>query len=181
MISLQHPYSSYDQLGVPLELSPRTRSIIHHRLFLDMEPEGDDPITYLEESEVSTPDTVEEEDFHFRPEVFPYSGGIVASLPPNYVTLAQLVLGTPSAPPLYHNPGWASSAMPTSGLFILNTTSQGVFTLVLVRPTILITIVSSIPITHQAQRKFLKNVSVSSSIPLVSGQVVLLWEILVFL
>ena len=87
-ISPPRPYSPYDQPGVPLELSPRTRSTIRLRLFPKIEPEGDAPVISLKESEVSTPHTVEEEELHFPPEGFPYSGGIRASFPPNYVSLA---------------------------------------------------------------------------------------------
>ena len=91
-----------------------------------MEPESDAPITPLEDSKVSTPHTVEEEENPFPLEAFPYTGGILASLPPNYVPLAQLVLGTPSASSLYHNPVWASGTMPTLGPFDAKTTSQQV-------------------------------------------------------
>ena len=60
-ISPQCPYDPYDQPGVPLELSPNTCSAVHRHLFLDMEPEGDAPVTSPDESEVSTPHTIEGE------------------------------------------------------------------------------------------------------------------------
>lgn len=60
--------------------------------------------------------------------------------------------------------------MPTSSQFIANMNSQQVVILVLVQPIVSNTLVSSIPVTCQAQPAVLKNVSVSSSIPLVSGQ-----------
>lgn len=65
VISPQRPYSSYDQLGVPLELSPHThtRSAIRCHLFLDMEPKGDAPVTSMDESKFSTPHTIEGEEF----------------------------------------------------------------------------------------------------------------------
>jgi len=88
VISSQRPYIPYDQSGVPLELSPHTSSVVRHRLFPDMELEGDAPVTSPEESEVSTPHTVEEEEYPFPPEGFPYTGSIPASVPPNYVSLA---------------------------------------------------------------------------------------------
>jgi len=137
-----------------------------------MEPKGNAPITSPDESEVSTPHTVEGEEFPFHPKGFPYSVGILASFPPNYVSLAQLVSSTPNASSLYHNPVWVSGAMPTSGPFVTNTTSQQVVTLVPVQPTVLNTIVSSILVTHQAQPAVSKNVSVSSSVPLISGQAI---------
>jgi len=61
-ISPQRPYSPYAQPSVPFELSPNTRSHIHHHLFSDMEPEGNAPVTSLDEFEVSTPHNVEGED-----------------------------------------------------------------------------------------------------------------------
>lgn len=98
-ISLQHPYSPYDQLGVPLQLSPSTLSVIHHHLFYDMEPKGDAPVTSMDESKVSTPHTVEGEELklQFSPEGFPYSECITASLPLGYVSLGHLVSSTSSA------------------------------------------------------------------------------------
>lgn len=83
-ISPQHPYSPYDQLGVPLELSTSTCSVIRRHLFSEMEPEGDASVTSLDESEVSTPHTVEGEELllQFPLEGFPYSEGIPTSLPP---------------------------------------------------------------------------------------------------
>ena len=89
-----------------------------------MELEGNAPVTSPEESKVSTPHTVEEEEYPFPPEGFPYTGSIPASVPPNYVSLAQLVSGTPIATSIYHNLVWVSGVMPTSGLFISNSTSQ---------------------------------------------------------
>ena len=128
MISLQHLYSLYDQPGSPLELSPRTSSVICRHLFPLMEPEGEIQVFSLGHSEVSTPHIVKEEEHQFPPEVFPYIGSIPISvyqdLQPNYVTLAQLISGTPSASSLYHNHVWASSTVPTIGSFIVNLTSQ---------------------------------------------------------
>ena len=60
-ISPQCPYSSYDQLSDPLELSPHTHSTIHHRLFSNMEPKGNALVTSLDESKVSSPHTIEGE------------------------------------------------------------------------------------------------------------------------
>jgi len=53
-----------------------------------MEPEGDATVTSPEVLEVSTPHTIEEEEQPFPPHGFPYAGGIPASFPPNYVSLA---------------------------------------------------------------------------------------------
>lgn len=162
----------YDQPGVPLELYPCTHSIIRRRLFPDMGPQGDAPVTSPDESEVSTPHNIEGEELPFPLKGFPYSRGILASFPPNYVSLAQLILGTPSASSLYHNPVWASSAMPTSGPFVTNTTSQQVVTSIPVQPIVSNTLVSSVTVTHQAQPVVSNNVFVSSSTPLVSGPTV---------
>ena len=72
-----------------------------------MEPEGNALVTSLDESKVSTPHTVEEEEHQYPPEGFPYTGSIPIKVyqdfSPNYVTLAQLVSCTPSASSLYHN------------------------------------------------------------------------------
>jgi len=67
VISLYHSYNLYDQPGVPLELSPCTSSVVHRRLFPAMEPIGDAPITSPDESEISTPHTVEKEQHPFPP------------------------------------------------------------------------------------------------------------------
>jgi len=173
-ISPQHPYSPYDQPGVPLELSPNTRLFVHHHLFLDMECKGDAPITSLYESKDSTPHTIEGEELQlqFPPDGFPYSKCIPAILPPGYVSLGHLVSGMPSASSLYHNSVWASSVRPTSGPFIMNTASQPVVTSVSVQPTVLNTLVPSIPVTHQSQLAVSKIVSASSFVLLVSGQIV---------
>lgn len=173
-ISSQHPYSLYDQLGVPLELFPNTRSTIRHHLFSDMELEGDAPDTSPDESEVSTPHAVEGEELQlqFPPEAFPYSEGIPASFPPGCVSLGHSVLGIPSALSLYNNFVWASGIMPMSGPFITNMTSQPIFTSVPVQPTISNTLISSILVMHQSQPTVSKIVSASSSVPLVSGQIV---------
>jgi len=88
--------------------------------------------------------------------------------PPNYVSLAKLVLGTPSASSLYHNHVWASHAMPTTGLLIVNSTSQQVVTLVLMQPTVPNPLILRIPVTRLVQ----PTVFISSLIPLVNGQVV---------
>ena len=60
--------------------------------------------------------------------------------------------------------------MPTSSPFVANTTSQQVVTLVPMQPTILNPLVLSVPVTHLVQLTVSKNVTVSSSIPPVSGQ-----------
>jgi len=140
-----------------------------------MQPEGDAPVTSPDESKVSTPHTVEEEGHPLPPEGFPYIGSIVISvhreLPPNYVSLAQMVSGTPSASSLYHNPVLESGAMPTTGFFITNLTSQQAFTSVPVEPTIPNPLVSSIPVTvwfNKWSRRM--SLSVLQSPP-VSGQV----------
>lgn len=104
MISPQCPYGPYNQSGVPLELSPHTHSVIHYHLFPNVEPKGNAPVTSPDEYEVSTPHTIEGEDFPFPHKGFPYSRGIPTIFSPNYVSLAQLVLGTLSASSLYHNP-----------------------------------------------------------------------------
>ncbi len=125
MISPQCPYN---QLGIPLELSPRTSTVILRRLFLPMETEGEFLVSSPGHSEVSTPHIVKEEEDQFPLKGFPYMGSIPISvywnLPLNYVTLAQLVLGTSSASSLYHNPVWGSGAMPTMAPFISNPTPQ---------------------------------------------------------
>jgi len=139
-----------------------------------MEPESDAPVTSLDKSKVSTPHTIEEEEHPFPPEGFPYTGSIPISVyqefPPNYVSLVQLVSSTLSASSLYHNPVWASGAMLTPGPIIANPTSHQAVTSVLVQPTILKPLVSSVPVTHLDQLAVLKNVTVSSFIPPVSGQ-----------
>jgi len=93
-----------------------------------MEPKGDDLVTSPDDSEFSTPHAIEEEENPFPSEGFPYTGGIPVSvhreMQPNYVSLAQLVSGTPSASSLYHNLVWVSGAMPATGSFIENSTSQ---------------------------------------------------------
>lgn len=85
----QRPYSRYDQPGVPLELSPNTRSVIFHHLFSNMEHAGDAPVTSLDESKFSTSHTIEggELQLQFPPKDFPFSEGISARFPPNYVSL----------------------------------------------------------------------------------------------
>lgn len=128
VISSQRPYSSYDEPGVPLALSLHTSSVICHCLFPPMEPEGKALVTSPAQCEVSTPHTVEEEEHQFPIERFPYTGNIPISVyrdfPTNYVTLGKLISGTPTPSSLYHNPVWASDAMPTIGPFIQNPTSQ---------------------------------------------------------
>lgn len=141
-----------------------------------MEPEGDAPVTSPNQSEFSTPHTVEEEEHKFSPEGFPYTGSIPINVyqgfPPNYLTLSQLVSSTPSASSLYHNPIWAFGSMPTTCMFITNPTSQQVITSFLVQPTIPNPLVSSVPITYSVQLAVSNNVIVSTSIHPVSGQVV---------
>lgn len=172
-ISPECPYSSYAYLGIPLELSPTTRSAIRPCLFSNMEPKGNAPITSPDESGVSTTHTVEKEELklQFPPKGSPFSEGIPASFPPNYVSLGHLVSSTPSASSLYHNPIWALGIRPMSGPFVMNTTSQHAVTSVIVKPTITNTLVSSIPITHESLLTVSKIVLVISSIPLVSGQI----------
>ena len=53
VISPYHPYSLYYQLGIPLELSPRTSSVVCHLLFSPMESEGEIPVSSPSHSEVS--------------------------------------------------------------------------------------------------------------------------------
>lgn len=93
-----------------------------------METEGEFLVSSPGHSEVSTPHIVKEEEDQFPLKGFPYMGSIPISvywnLPLNYVTLAQLVLGTSSASSLYHNPVWGSGAMPTMAPFISNPTPQ---------------------------------------------------------
>ena len=64
--------------------------------------------------------------------------------------------------------------MPTIGLFIQNLTSKPMVdssvTSVLVQPTVLNPLFSLVPITRSVQPTVSSHVSVSSSIPLVSGQ-----------
>jgi len=99
---------------------------------------------------------------------FPYVGRVQSQPPPEnsgpmiphgYMTLAQLVSGTPSASSLYQNPIWSSNAMPTSGPFIPNVIShihvQTAFTLVSIQLTI-----PTLPLPTY----------VSSSIPPLSGK-----------
>jgi len=97
-------------------------------------------------------------------------------LPWNYVDLAQLVLSIPSASSLYNNPIWLSSTITTLGLFIKNTTSQPIVhysvTSIPVQSTILNPLVSSVQVTHPIQLMVSRHVSVSSSIPLGTGQAV---------
>lgn len=61
-ISPQCPYNFYNQSSVPLKLFPSTHSTVRHRLFPNMEPKGDAPITSLDESKVSTPHIIEGEE-----------------------------------------------------------------------------------------------------------------------
>ena len=73
-----------------------------------MEPEGEFLVSSPGHSEFSTPHTIEEEEDQFHLEGFPYTGIITTSvnleLLHNYVTLAQLVSGTPISSSLYQNP-----------------------------------------------------------------------------
>lgn len=94
--------------------------------FQTWNPKGDALVTSLDEFKFSTPHSIEGEELQlqFPPKGFPFSNGIPASLPPNYVSLRHLVLGTPSASSLYDNPVWALGFRPTSGLFIMNTSFQ---------------------------------------------------------
>ncbi len=139
-----------------------------------MEPEGDAPITSLDESKVSTPHTLEGEELQlqFPPKGLPNLEGIPASLPPSYVSLRNLVLGTPSASSLYHNFVFASGVRHKPGSFVMNMTSQPVVTSIPVQPTVPNTLVPSIPVTHQLQLVVSNVVFSNSFIPLVSGQIV---------
>jgi len=89
VISSQCPYSPYDQPGVPFEVSPHTSLVVRCHLFPDIEAEGDALITSPDESKVSTPHIVEEEEHPFPPECFPYTWSIPINvyweLPPNYI------------------------------------------------------------------------------------------------
>lgn len=124
-----------------------------------------------------TPHIVHDQGYPFPPEGFPYIGsipiGVYPKLPHDYVSLAQLVMGTHSALSLYHNPISLSSAMITSGPFIQNLSSQlmvpFVVTSVLVKPTILNPVALSVQVTHMIQLTITSQVSLSSLIPTVSG------------
>ena len=59
-----------------------------------------------------------------------------------------------------------------SSPFFMNMTSQQDVTSVTIQPTVLNTLVSSIPVTRQAQPLVSNIVSISSSVLLVSGQIV---------
>lgn len=72
VISLQHWYSSCHQPGVPLELSRHTSSVVRCHLFPAMEPKGEALVTSLDQSEVSTPHTIEEDNFLLKS--FPTQG-----------------------------------------------------------------------------------------------------------
>jgi len=145
-----------------------------------MEPEGEFPVFSLGHSEVSTSHTIKEEEYQFPPEGFPYTGSIPISvyqdLPPNYMTLAQFVSGTPSASLLYHNHVWAFGTMPTIGPFIRNSTPQqtvtSIVTSVPLQPTITNPLVSSVQVTPLVQPTVLSPTSISPSVPPVSAQVV---------
>jgi hypothetical protein len=79
VISPQHPYSPYDQPGIPLELSPRTSQIPPHQLFPPMDSEGEIPTSSLSHSEVSathTPHVDDEQGYEFPPEGFPFTGRV---------------------------------------------------------------------------------------------------------
>lgn len=145
-----------------------------------MEPEGEFSVSFMGHSEVSTPCTIEEEEVQFPPEGFPFTGSIPISVyqnfPPNYVTLAQLVSGTPSASSLCHNPVWDSGDMPATGSFILDLTAQQTLipavTSILVQPTFMNPLVSSVQVTHLVQPTVSSPTSIHPSIPLGSAQVV---------
>lgn len=149
-------------------------------MFLPIEPKGEFLVSSLGHSNVSTPHTIEEEEYQFPPISFPYTGIIPISfyrdLPPNYVNLAQLVSGTPSVSSLYHNPVWASGSMPTTGSFIRNMNPQqtviSVDTSVSMQPTILNPLVSSVQVTRLVQPMVSSLAFVNPSVPPVSAQVV---------
>ena len=152
VISPQHPYSPYDR-GVPLELSPHTSQIPPCQVFPLMDSEGEIPTSPRGPPDVSTrhtPNVDNESEYDFPPEGFPYVGRVPSQppaynsgpmLPHGYTTLAQLVSINPSASSLYQNPILSSNAMPISGSFIPNVTSQIpmqiVFASVLIQPMIL--------------------------------------------
>lgn len=84
-------------------------------------------------STIHTPGIDNDSEYDFSPEGYPYVGSVVPPpplesnqplFPAGYTSLAQLVLGTPSASSLYHNPIWSSSAMPTSSPFISSVAYQ---------------------------------------------------------
>lgn len=186
MISPQRPYSPYDRLGIPLEFSPRTSQIPRHHLFSSMELEGEIPTSSLGHSEVSathTPHVDDEQGYEFPPKGFPFTGRVPSHtlpktsgpiLPPSYITLTQLILGTPSASSLYQNPILPSNAMPTSSLFIPNatyqTSVQTVVTPVPIQPMISSQNVPSFQPTLLIQLSVSGKVSVSSSTPPSRGQ-----------
>ena len=100
-----------------------------------MELEGEIPTYSPGHPKVSATHTphVDDEGYEFPLEGFLFVGRIpYLTLPetsgpmfsPGYTTLAYLVSSTPSASYLYQKPIWSSNSMPTSGLFILNVTSQ---------------------------------------------------------
>ena len=92
------------------------------------------------------------------------------------MTLAQLVLGTPSASLLYHNLVWVSGAMSNMGLFIQNPNPQQtliyIVTLVPMQPTVMNLLSSSVQVTHLVQSMVLSPTSISPSVPPVSAQAV---------
>lgn len=124
-----------------------------------MESKGKIPVSSWGHSKVSTPHTVEEEEYTFPLEGFPYMGSIPINFyrdfSPNYVTSAQLVSGTPSTSSLYHNHVWAFCTMPITVMFIQNLTFQqtviSIVTSVPVQPTILNPLVLSVQVTYLAQ------------------------------
>ena len=100
VISPQRPYNSYNQMGIPSELSPRTSSIVRRCLFSPMESEGEIPVSSLGHSNVSathTPHVNDEQEYEFPPEAFPNMGRVSSlsypetngpMLPHGYTTLA---------------------------------------------------------------------------------------------
>ena len=133
-------------------------------------------------SEVSATHTlhvVHKQGYSFPLECFPYIGRILTSiypwyskplLPHGHTSLAQLVSSSPSASSLYHNPIWSSGAMPTSGSYVQNPTSQPIVhttvTSIPMQPT------NPNPLILSFQPIVSSQVCVISLMPPVSGQVV---------
>lgn len=184
VISPQCPYNPYDQPSVPLELYDCTSQIPPHQLFPHMDSEGEIPTSPQGHSKVYVTHThVDDEKGHEFPlegflfigrvpsHMFPETSGLM--FPRGYTTLAQLVSETPSASSLHKNPIWSSNAMPTTGLFIPNVTSQiyvqTSVTPVPVQPTIPSKLVPLFQTYISVQLIVSGQVSTSFSTPLSSG------------
>ena len=153
---------------MPLELSPPSSQIPPHQLFPPMASEGEFPTSPqgpLEVSSTQIPRVGNDSKYNF-----PYVGSIPPPplpqsseplFPPSYASLAQLVLGTPSAPSVYHSHIWSSGTMPTSSSFVSSVTSQ------IPVPTV----VSSVPVQPTVMVGTV-NVPIGSSSPPLSEQYV---------